>query len=1370
MATTRQNRLQVGSGSWVLEERKSALQIAGTEAEEFSFSARNELEWLNEHMADIFNENHVSVAEIFKTPGKLRGKTPRTVRKANPLETRPPLSDVFSVTPRGLPSPFRQAQFERPVATFQVAEDESSEPEQPAVQQPAPKDSPIHRKPVPNYFDSGYFGSQSQNTHATQAIEVADTQATIPYSQPEVASPQPALVQDEQIMERDSGGSFQSAKEELSRSVPDTEGMDIDTENVQPIIELEASVHPVLESPFQTRPQQSPSPKKRFQQSPQRSPDHYSNHPQQILSSPQKSSPQRIAPQSPQRSPQHLQERPVADLRSSPPTVAKIDSVEEAGSFIVNEQMEDLQSPSDSSSPIRPIVRKSSLNFASLPAREPLTSKKSLGERISRSHLEQTRTSYYGRTTGGKSLGNSHQEEHGADEDEMDIDMDDEDTIIQEPDSKIARLHNKTSTQRLQDQISMLGQSQSHARPASKSIAGNGLPISQSSQISSAAPLVETTQRQKSPQRSPDRKSRPPPGAFPEDEEDSWIGRPTVPQNGASVFSPRPQLPKSHTADVMEGIHNKDSIAGPQFNIPKRGENQRQRSPICEPVIPERTTSTLGQLKSVSTSVLRSPKKVDEAPLFQKAISVSNPNPSTSSNGAQTTPPKSPSRSYRGSPLKAAKDKFSSILKTSRGLFASSAAVSAEAKTSALSPPSTRPGMHQGPSFEDVLSQANDKAPLYPILDNESSEQVDSVQRAASPPKTNGRKTRASTEREERRKEEEAREARGVKEAQRMESQLEKARSKVKEEARVFHKRQERVVAMQKEVEARKELEKQAKASQVDLPRATRSSPRKIKAQLEAQGFAAVASTDDVSNRDVEMADVSAMPPPAAIPRPKSQIGRPGPKRPLRPAKNTLARPQPPTVIRVDTGSQRGHQYHPSTSTLSATLQESLSAPSGPGLRKKASTSSIQSKASTSSFKATANKALEAAARKKEQDEMVAQRKREAKQEIERQRAALKEEERRKEELQRRQEAERQRERERAAVAADAKKAASRQAAEKRRQELEKAKQTRAPPPAAHHLQDKALPPIPRGEHNQAKPNRNDMNAHRQHDELAKAPSQPSHNITKFAPKRPLQEESDDHARPALQRNGPSYQTEGHSKRRKTSERFDDDELMENQPTINAPPIRRTSSKPKEMQPKSLFPSGYTNAPSSNNLQRSTIMSQHNLNQSKPAHPMDMAQISKGPIAFAPNPNQPKPHQHKTPMRPADIKPNAKSAAKSSPQYQNGENIDLPEIMTDSDDDDDEEGPGKPSFTAPWVESPALRKQLTEQENIDPNEIFGQPGPINMEEVFNKSKDKFKNFRSRTSSANWGGIDRLTEDEIKKDLAARQRMQRVGGWEYSSMI
>ena len=57
MATMRGPRVQVGSGAWVADERSCALGIAQSEVEEFSFAARNELDWLNEHMCGIFDEN-----------------------------------------------------------------------------------------------------------------------------------------------------------------------------------------------------------------------------------------------------------------------------------------------------------------------------------------------------------------------------------------------------------------------------------------------------------------------------------------------------------------------------------------------------------------------------------------------------------------------------------------------------------------------------------------------------------------------------------------------------------------------------------------------------------------------------------------------------------------------------------------------------------------------------------------------------------------------------------------------------------------------------------------------------------------------------------------------------------------------------------------------------------------------------------------------------------------------------------------------------------------------------------------------------------------------------------------------------------------
>jgi hypothetical protein len=59
MAAMRGARLAVGTAAWISEERSSAHQFAQSEIEEFSYSARNEVEWLNEHMAEIFSENQM---------------------------------------------------------------------------------------------------------------------------------------------------------------------------------------------------------------------------------------------------------------------------------------------------------------------------------------------------------------------------------------------------------------------------------------------------------------------------------------------------------------------------------------------------------------------------------------------------------------------------------------------------------------------------------------------------------------------------------------------------------------------------------------------------------------------------------------------------------------------------------------------------------------------------------------------------------------------------------------------------------------------------------------------------------------------------------------------------------------------------------------------------------------------------------------------------------------------------------------------------------------------------------------------------------------------------------------------------------------
>ena len=156
-----------------------------------------------------------------------------------------------------------------------------------------------------------------------------------------------------------------------------------------------------------------------------------------------------------------------------------------------------------------------------------------------------------------------------------------------------------------------------------------------------------------------------------------------------------------------------------------------------------------------------------------------------------------------------------------------------------------------------------------------------------------------------------------------------------------------------------------------------------------------------------------------------------------------------------------------------------------------------------------------------------------------------------------------------------------------------------------------------------------------------------------------------------------------------------------------------------------------------------------------------MAQVSNQPIVFA-NPN-PAAANSKTPARPVPPGKVPKSAARSSPRFPNGDAIELPEIHTEDEDDSEDDSH---IATAPWADSPNLREGLVRQEQMDPMMIFGPPRPINMEEVFSKSKDRFHKFRARTSSANWSGSDRLTEEEIRRDLRARDKIRKEGGWSY----
>lgn len=51
----------VGTASWIAAEKENALHLLQNEKEEVIYPAQHQLEWLNEHMAEIFSKGHLYV-------------------------------------------------------------------------------------------------------------------------------------------------------------------------------------------------------------------------------------------------------------------------------------------------------------------------------------------------------------------------------------------------------------------------------------------------------------------------------------------------------------------------------------------------------------------------------------------------------------------------------------------------------------------------------------------------------------------------------------------------------------------------------------------------------------------------------------------------------------------------------------------------------------------------------------------------------------------------------------------------------------------------------------------------------------------------------------------------------------------------------------------------------------------------------------------------------------------------------------------------------------------------------------------------------------------------------------------------------------
>ena len=596
--------------------------------------------------------------------------------------------------------------------------------------------------------------------------------------------------------------------------------------------------------------------------------------------------------------------------------------------------VDDSRSPSQASSPARPLVRKSSLTFAALPAREPLTTKKSIGARTSRtSHVDKskTRASFLERYTGGKSLGSKLPEPNQEDEvnDEMDPDMEKPALIREESDgdSKMAQLHNKSSTQRLHDRINMLGKSQparpTKSVPVAAAVTGLSYPELPNPELPNPEPQAEMVQQTSS---LPSKTTTAP--VSDDEDDDDWIQPPQIQPNALN----RPQLSESSRANLMGDIRGKKNLGGEEFSHTRNDEPITKSSSPLRQARKQGIRSSGQWLSNAATiSQITSPANVAEdgaekdvhwatASGWESSVPVDQ----------STTPSGSPtSRRYVDGPLSASKSKLQSIMKTARGLFSSSAGVSAQARMETLSPLSTRTrGNIQAPSISNPLRIKSPKGDSSKEIVNEEV-----------------RKTRSSTEKEKKRKESEAGKPR------RTEEELE--RTKEIDGSKVV---------------AQKLARQQGSPVEAIQPQTdpARLSPRKTQTHdgLKTQ-------PDDVEG------DLPSHPMGPPLPHPptqQSQLQKPSNlRRPIKPAKETAPKPKPqPVAIRVGTLSQR---IPLSNATLSSTLQESLpqTQPKQPAVGRKPSNASLQPSASNSSLKSSAisaapkPKALLAAERKKEQ-------------------------------------------------------------------------------------------------------------------------------------------------------------------------------------------------------------------------------------------------------------------------------------------------------------------------------------------------------------------------------------------------------------------
>lgn len=886
------------------------------------------------------------------------------------------------------------------------------------------------------------------------------------------------------------------------------------------------------------------------------------------------------------------------------------------------------------STPDRPDLRKkSSLNFASLPAREPLTTKKSTETTALNSGAVDAVNSLSDDINDGTANTGliSQQVKISTENDTLmkeSADLEDQDDPIKtNHESHACMMHNKTSTQKLHERITMLGQS-NHNR-LTKSIP------------SAASALSQKTKNYCAEEAMPNAAS-----TIVEDNDDDWIG----PISSSAWL-------QSQTKDIDQG-----TPAEPHVPIASFVESQ--------------VTSLDANMPSMS----KTPQS--RTPWLVKASYPELPKPAVES----TTPAGSPSlkRNMDG-PISASKAKFNSLLKSAKGIFGNSTAAGTSVKIDNQFSASTL-------ARAEKILRENDSEfkPTDANREIQLPDKIDEVKPAE------------------------------LSDARRSSQRLRQQAAGISQDI-------ERIV---NHISIPEHSDRSRDEDATRLTRDEQSSKCPAKSHVSSIAFQKQAEPRRPP-KTTEKPAAKTKPAPMSIRTASQQIGRFAP--------NASAGPTSQDETSVATAAIAGAPEH--------SIKR-------PAMIKKGSNSSLRAVTSSQTLRSVAPaatgrlRALDAAAKKKEQNEKETQRKAEQRRDLERRKAAKVEEERR--QVQESKLAEQHRALEAKNIAL--KLAEQRKAEVNRRHEQQQRSQHAQA--SIRGVEEQSFANNQQKEPSLLRPASRMTNAQQQ--DSQSRPALPHINPAK-PPKRYFQpDEDDEQSRHAVQdsQHGP--------KRRRTSDDFHDE--LPARPTM-APPVRLSNMR-KDVPSK--FAHGFMNASAASagqSMLKSAVNASHSYAHPKTPHMNDLAKFSNARIPFAEAPNPPQNHAQPQRVQQGAMK-TPKTIQKSSPQYPNGDAIELPDIATDSEDSDDDNDGG---FVPPdWANSPALRALLSEQQLIDPMNVFGPIGPLSMEEIFKGSKERQAKFRARTSSANWNGPDRLTEEERRKDREAREKLQREGAWTYGT--